>query len=174
MASSPLMGAQLSEAGRYPRLSGSTNPNADWMSALCPSLWDVPLQHLSIPGEGCVSPCGLQGGWKVGKAKKHTCVYPCARIHTRAHIRTCMCSHTYTCSHCTHTCPVTHADRHTCTHTLTVTHTYTYTPPHSHVHARSQSQAHTRTYTSVLPSLLYSGSVWEAHGEPQETDVGQT
>lgn len=47
---SPLMGVQLSEAGRYPCLSGSTNPNADWMSALCPSLWDVPLQHLSIPG----------------------------------------------------------------------------------------------------------------------------
>ncbi|XP_049624525.1 PI-PLC X domain-containing protein 1 [Suncus etruscus] len=24
--------------------------NADWMSALCPGLWDVPLHHLSIPG----------------------------------------------------------------------------------------------------------------------------
>lgn len=24
---------------------------ADWMSQLCPQLWDVPLHHLSIPGE---------------------------------------------------------------------------------------------------------------------------
>ncbi|KAM6149235.1 PI-PLC X domain-containing protein 1-like [Rhynchocyon petersi] len=32
--------------------SGQTSPgtNADWMSRLCPQLWDVPLHHLSIPG----------------------------------------------------------------------------------------------------------------------------
>ncbi|XP_023562654.1 PI-PLC X domain-containing protein 1 [Octodon degus] len=24
--------------------------NADWMAGLCPRLWDVPLQHLAIPG----------------------------------------------------------------------------------------------------------------------------
>ncbi|KAM5195869.1 PI-PLC X domain-containing protein 1 isoform 1-T1 [Hipposideros larvatus] len=47
---SPMMGTQVSEAGRLPRLSGSRNANADWMSALCPRLWDVPLHHLSIPG----------------------------------------------------------------------------------------------------------------------------
>uniref|UniRef100_U3BI72 PI-PLC X domain-containing protein 1 n=1 Tax=Callithrix jacchus TaxID=9483 RepID=U3BI72_CALJA len=29
---------------------GCTNTNEDWMSALCPRLWDVPLHHLSIPG----------------------------------------------------------------------------------------------------------------------------
>ncbi|XP_032129366.1 PI-PLC X domain-containing protein 1-like [Sapajus apella] len=26
------------------------NANEDWMSELCPRLWDVPLHHLSIPG----------------------------------------------------------------------------------------------------------------------------
>ncbi|XP_029411986.1 PI-PLC X domain-containing protein 1 isoform X2 [Nannospalax galili] len=25
-------------------------PNSDWMSQLCPQLWDLPLHHLSIPG----------------------------------------------------------------------------------------------------------------------------
>ncbi|XP_070113920.1 PI-PLC X domain-containing protein 1 isoform X1 [Equus caballus] len=42
------MGGQLSAPG-----GGGSLPrpvNADWMSALCPRLWDVPLHHLSIPG----------------------------------------------------------------------------------------------------------------------------
>ncbi|XP_007954960.2 PI-PLC X domain-containing protein 1 [Orycteropus afer afer] len=33
--------------GTFQPLRGT---NADWMSELCPRLWDVPLHHLSIPG----------------------------------------------------------------------------------------------------------------------------
>ncbi|XP_029786740.1 PI-PLC X domain-containing protein 1 [Suricata suricatta] len=40
------MGGQVSASGSFQ--SGDTN--ADWMSALHPLLWDVPLHHLSIPG----------------------------------------------------------------------------------------------------------------------------
>uniref|UniRef100_A0A673VH00 Phosphatidylinositol specific phospholipase C X domain containing 1 n=1 Tax=Suricata suricatta TaxID=37032 RepID=A0A673VH00_SURSU len=42
----PPMGGQVSASGSFQ--SGDTN--ADWMSALHPLLWDVPLHHLSIPG----------------------------------------------------------------------------------------------------------------------------
>uniref|UniRef100_A0A8I3NZ43 Phosphatidylinositol specific phospholipase C X domain containing 1 n=2 Tax=Canis lupus familiaris TaxID=9615 RepID=A0A8I3NZ43_CANLF len=42
------MGGQLSASGSFQSLPCTTN--ADWMSALCPLLWDVPLHHLSIPG----------------------------------------------------------------------------------------------------------------------------
>ncbi|XP_039729256.1 PI-PLC X domain-containing protein 1 isoform X2 [Pteropus medius] len=46
------MGAQVCTAGRgpSPSLAGASGANADWMSALCPRLWDVPLHQLSIPG----------------------------------------------------------------------------------------------------------------------------
>ncbi|XP_048963322.1 PI-PLC X domain-containing protein 1 isoform X3 [Canis lupus dingo] len=44
----PPMGGQLSASGSFQSLPCTTN--ADWMSALCPLLWDVPLHHLSIPG----------------------------------------------------------------------------------------------------------------------------
>ncbi|XP_042782542.1 PI-PLC X domain-containing protein 1 [Panthera leo] len=40
------MGGQVSASGNFQ----SCGTNADWMSALCPLLWDVPLHHLSIPG----------------------------------------------------------------------------------------------------------------------------
>ncbi|XP_025770264.1 PI-PLC X domain-containing protein 1 [Puma concolor] len=40
------MGGQVSASGNFQ----SCSTNADWMSALCPLLWDVPLHHLSIPG----------------------------------------------------------------------------------------------------------------------------
>ncbi|XP_047394235.1 PI-PLC X domain-containing protein 1 [Sciurus carolinensis] len=43
------MGGQVSTRGSFRSLP-CTNANADWMSALCPRLWDVPLHHLSIPG----------------------------------------------------------------------------------------------------------------------------
>ncbi|XP_043425723.1 PI-PLC X domain-containing protein 1-like isoform X2 [Prionailurus bengalensis] len=42
----PLMGGQVSASGNFQ----GCGTNADWMSALCPLLWDVPLHHLSIPG----------------------------------------------------------------------------------------------------------------------------
>uniref|UniRef100_A0A8C7BB95 Phosphatidylinositol specific phospholipase C X domain containing 1 n=1 Tax=Neovison vison TaxID=452646 RepID=A0A8C7BB95_NEOVI len=42
------MGGQVSTSGSFRSLPCSTN--ADWMSALCPVLWDVPLHQLSIPG----------------------------------------------------------------------------------------------------------------------------
>ncbi|KAK2497046.1 hypothetical protein MC885_002407, partial [Smutsia gigantea] len=44
----PLMGRQVSSSGSFPSLPGTMN--MDWMSALCPQLWDVPIHHLSIPG----------------------------------------------------------------------------------------------------------------------------
>ncbi|KAF5920776.1 PI-PLC X domain-containing protein 1 isoform X1 [Diceros bicornis minor] len=46
------MGGQVSASGGVQSLPRSTNmnANADWMSALCPRLWDVPVHHLSIPG----------------------------------------------------------------------------------------------------------------------------
>ncbi|XP_024905802.1 PI-PLC X domain-containing protein 1 [Pteropus alecto] len=46
------MGSQVCTAGRgpSPSLAGASGANADWMSALCPRLWDVPLHQLSIPG----------------------------------------------------------------------------------------------------------------------------
>ncbi|XP_026908692.1 PI-PLC X domain-containing protein 1 isoform X1 [Acinonyx jubatus] len=40
------MGGQVSASGNFQ----GCGTNADWMSALCPLLWDVPLHHLSIPG----------------------------------------------------------------------------------------------------------------------------
>uniref|UniRef100_A0A8C5YXN3 Phosphatidylinositol specific phospholipase C X domain containing 1 n=1 Tax=Marmota marmota marmota TaxID=9994 RepID=A0A8C5YXN3_MARMA len=43
------MGGQVSASGSFRSLP-CANANADWMSALCPRLWDVPLHHLSIPG----------------------------------------------------------------------------------------------------------------------------
>ncbi|XP_064338729.1 PI-PLC X domain-containing protein 1 isoform X1 [Camelus dromedarius] len=43
------MGGRVSTSGSSPGLHCTTE-NADWMSALCPRLWDVPLHHLSIPG----------------------------------------------------------------------------------------------------------------------------
>uniref|UniRef100_A0A8C9Q9W2 Phosphatidylinositol-specific phospholipase C X domain-containing protein n=1 Tax=Spermophilus dauricus TaxID=99837 RepID=A0A8C9Q9W2_SPEDA len=43
------MGGRVSASGSFRSLP-CANANADWMSALCPRLWDVPLQHLSIPG----------------------------------------------------------------------------------------------------------------------------
>ncbi|XP_059013742.1 PI-PLC X domain-containing protein 1 isoform X2 [Mustela lutreola] len=43
-----LMGGQVSTSGSFRSLPCTTN--ADWMSALCPVLWDVPLHQLSIPG----------------------------------------------------------------------------------------------------------------------------
>lgn len=113
---SPLTGVQLSEAGKYPRLSGSTNPNADWMSALCPSLWDVPLQHLSIPGDGCVSPRGVgcreapEGG---DKQEAHVCIRAtCMHIRTHVHTYTHAYAHTRTHAHTAHTRPVTHVQTH--------------------------------------------------------------
>ncbi|KAK2498048.1 hypothetical protein MC885_021554, partial [Smutsia gigantea] len=45
---SPLMGGQVSSFGSFRSLPGTVN--TDWMSALCPQLWDVPIHHLSIPG----------------------------------------------------------------------------------------------------------------------------
>ncbi|XP_073758283.1 PI-PLC X domain-containing protein 1 isoform X1 [Callorhinus ursinus] len=42
------MGGQVSTCGSFQSLPCTTN--TDWMSALCPLLWDVPLHHLSIPG----------------------------------------------------------------------------------------------------------------------------
>lgn len=45
------MGGQASTSGSFPRGPCPRDVNADWMSALCPRLWDVPLHHLSIPGE---------------------------------------------------------------------------------------------------------------------------
>ncbi|XP_066103137.1 PI-PLC X domain-containing protein 1-like isoform X6 [Saccopteryx bilineata] len=47
---SPVMGGQVNAAGSFLGLPCTRNANADWMSALCPRLWDVPLHHLSIPG----------------------------------------------------------------------------------------------------------------------------
>ncbi|XP_040319007.1 PI-PLC X domain-containing protein 1 [Herpailurus yagouaroundi] len=41
----PLMGGQVSASGNFQ----GCGTNADWMSALCPLLRDVPLHHLSIP-----------------------------------------------------------------------------------------------------------------------------
>ncbi|XP_054973999.1 PI-PLC X domain-containing protein 1 isoform X2 [Sorex araneus] len=43
------MGGQISASGSFHSLPCPMD-NADWMSALCPRLWDVPLHHLSIPG----------------------------------------------------------------------------------------------------------------------------
>ncbi|KAI5939308.1 PI-PLC X domain-containing protein 1 [Manis javanica] len=45
---SPPMGGQVSSSGSFPSLPSTMN--TDWMSALCPQLWDVPVHHLSIPG----------------------------------------------------------------------------------------------------------------------------
>uniref|UniRef100_A0A2I3TBF2 Phosphatidylinositol specific phospholipase C X domain containing 1 n=1 Tax=Pan troglodytes TaxID=9598 RepID=A0A2I3TBF2_PANTR len=45
------MGGQVSASNSFSRLH-CRNASEDWMSALCPRLWDVPLHHLSIPGEG--------------------------------------------------------------------------------------------------------------------------
>nr|XP_036869315.1 PI-PLC X domain-containing protein 1 isoform X3 [Manis javanica]XP_036869316.1 PI-PLC X domain-containing protein 1 isoform X3 [Manis javanica] len=42
------MGGQVSSSGSFPSLPSTMN--TDWMSALCPQLWDVPVHHLSIPG----------------------------------------------------------------------------------------------------------------------------
>ncbi|XP_066209153.1 PI-PLC X domain-containing protein 1-like isoform X4 [Saccopteryx leptura] len=47
---SPVMGGQVNAADSFLGLPCTRNANADWMSALCPRLWDVPLHHLSIPG----------------------------------------------------------------------------------------------------------------------------
>ena len=55
----PLMGGQVSASGNFQ----SCGINADWMSALCPLLWDVPLHHLSIPGEGFCVPQGRGRPW---------------------------------------------------------------------------------------------------------------
>ncbi|XP_073885627.1 PI-PLC X domain-containing protein 1-like isoform X3 [Macaca fascicularis] len=46
---SPPMGGQVSTSSSFSNLR-CRNANEDWMSALCPQLWDVPLHHLSIPG----------------------------------------------------------------------------------------------------------------------------
>ncbi|KAL0582500.1 LOW QUALITY PROTEIN: PI-PLC X domain-containing protein 1 [Plecturocebus cupreus] len=46
---SRLMGGQASASSSFSGLR-CRNANEDWMSALCPRLWDVPLHHLSIPG----------------------------------------------------------------------------------------------------------------------------
>ncbi|XP_062941340.1 PI-PLC X domain-containing protein 1-like [Cynocephalus volans] len=43
------MGGQVSAASSFPSLRCG-NANADWMTGLCPQLWDVPLHHLSFPG----------------------------------------------------------------------------------------------------------------------------
>ncbi|XP_036098127.1 PI-PLC X domain-containing protein 1 [Molossus molossus] len=55
------MGGQVSASGSFPSLScpRNTNENSDWMSALCPQLWDVPLHHLSIPGSHDTMTYGL-------------------------------------------------------------------------------------------------------------------
>ncbi|KAK2506793.1 hypothetical protein MC885_011941 [Smutsia gigantea] len=47
---SPLMGGQVSSSGSFSSLPGTMN--TDWMSGLCPQLWDVPIHHLSIPTSG--------------------------------------------------------------------------------------------------------------------------
>lgn len=60
------MGSQVSAAGRCPSPPGPSDANADWMSALSPRLWDVPLHQLCIPGEAACAPrgCGMQvGSW---------------------------------------------------------------------------------------------------------------
>uniref|UniRef100_A0A8C8ZNI0 Phosphatidylinositol specific phospholipase C X domain containing 1 n=1 Tax=Prolemur simus TaxID=1328070 RepID=A0A8C8ZNI0_PROSS len=43
------MGGQVSAGSGEPSPPGRSE-NSDWMSALCPRLWDLPLHHLSIPG----------------------------------------------------------------------------------------------------------------------------
>uniref|UniRef100_A0A8C9HI73 PI-PLC X domain-containing protein 1 n=1 Tax=Piliocolobus tephrosceles TaxID=591936 RepID=A0A8C9HI73_9PRIM len=43
------MGGQVSTSSSFSNLR-CRNANEDWMSTLCPRLWDVPLHHLSIPG----------------------------------------------------------------------------------------------------------------------------
>ncbi|XP_012516320.1 PREDICTED: PI-PLC X domain-containing protein 1-like [Propithecus coquereli] len=43
------MGGQVSTGSSVPSRRCASE-NADWMSALCPRLWDVPLHHLCIPG----------------------------------------------------------------------------------------------------------------------------
>lgn len=65
------MGGQVSASGSFHSLP-CTMDNADWMSALCPGLWDVPLHHLSIPGEP-VPPKGSMGWWET-------------HCHTRVHM----------------------------------------------------------------------------------------
>lgn len=146
---SPRMGTQVSEAGRLPRLSGSRNANADWMSALCPRLWDVPLHHLSIPGEACASPAGMWAAgrfWEWGKPRvSHACTHTCTPMQA-----------------CTHT----HA--HTLTHTLTLTlhththtrdaHTCTYVLPRSHMRPHTLSQS--RTHTSMSAAILCFILIW--------------
>lgn len=47
------MARQRSAPGIFGTQPGS-GAHADWMSELCPRLWDVPLHHLAIPGEGGV------------------------------------------------------------------------------------------------------------------------
>ncbi|KAK2490799.1 hypothetical protein MC885_017543, partial [Smutsia gigantea] len=42
------MSGKASSSGSFLSLPGTMN--TDWMSALCPQLWDMPIHHLSIPG----------------------------------------------------------------------------------------------------------------------------
>lgn len=62
------MARQLSAVGIFgdPHCPGA---HADWMSALCPRLWDVPLHQLSIPGEG-----------GAGRSGECVCVRACVRV----------------------------------------------------------------------------------------------
>ncbi|XP_045059190.2 PI-PLC X domain-containing protein 1-like isoform X1 [Desmodus rotundus] len=46
----PAGGQERSEGSRPGLPCPTKNGNEDWMSALCPRLWDIPLHHLAIPG----------------------------------------------------------------------------------------------------------------------------
>lgn len=54
---------------------------ADWMSQLCPRLWDVPLHHLSIPGEYganlTISGCGTRLRWGFREDAVNHCQWLC-------------------------------------------------------------------------------------------------
>ncbi|CAK6431692.1 unnamed protein product, partial [Pipistrellus nathusii] len=51
------MNGQVSAPGSF--RTSNPNPLSDWMSALSPQLWDVPLNHLSIPGSHDTMTYGL-------------------------------------------------------------------------------------------------------------------
>ncbi|XP_012919872.1 PI-PLC X domain-containing protein 1 isoform X2 [Mustela putorius furo] len=59
------MGGQVSTSGSFRSLPCTTN--ADWMSALCPVLWDVPLHQLSIPAQQArADPGGVRLRHRIG------------------------------------------------------------------------------------------------------------
>lgn len=77
---SPPMGGQVSSSGSFPSLPSTMN--TDWMSALCPQLWDVPVHHLSIPGEASRCRGEAAVGWVPSREAP-----PTARMctHMQAH-----------------------------------------------------------------------------------------